>query len=86
MYKQRICHRYSQAFKQKVVSEIESDKFTISEARAVYDILGKTHLLNKVIHIQMKDEKADTKLKKRTDTISLNAASETIDFTKENIQ
>ncbi|MDI6802457.1 MAG: hypothetical protein QME58_01260 [Bacteroidota bacterium] len=48
MYKQRICHRYSQAF-------------TISEARAVYDILGgatiqtwlqklgKTHLLNKVI-------------------------------------
>lgn len=135
MYKQRIFHRYSQAFKQKVVSEIESGKFTISQAQKVYDILGadtiqkwlqkfgKTHLLNKVIHIKMKDEKdkikelerqkrelesalaqaqlkiitlestiqvleekTDTKLKKRTGTISLNAVSGTIDFTKENIQ
>lgn len=135
MYKQRIFHRYSQAFKQKVVSEIESGKFTISDARTVYDIpggatiqtwlqkFGKTHLLNKVIHIKMRDEKdkikelerqkrelesalaqaqlkiitlestiqvleekADTKLKKRTGTISLNTVSGTIDFTKENIQ
>lgn len=60
--------RYSQAFKQKVVSEIENGKLTIPQARRLYDIggqhtienwikrLGKTHLLNKVIHIKMKDE------------------------------
>jgi transposase-like protein len=61
--------RYSQAFKQKVVSEIERGKLGINEAKKLYDIkgdgtiqiwlrkLGKAHLLNKVIHIQMKDEK-----------------------------
>lgn len=68
MKNQRITRRYSHAFKQKVVSEIENGKLTISEARSLYNIkggatiqlwlrkLGKTHLLNKVIHIQMKDE------------------------------
>ena len=62
-------YRYSSAFKLKVVTEIESGKFTIGEARRIYDInghetiqkwinkLGKTHLLNKVVRIQMKDEK-----------------------------
>lgn len=61
--------RYSTVFKQKVVSEIESGKFGITEAARIYDIkggetinkwikkFGKTHLLNKVIHIRMKDEK-----------------------------
>jgi transposase-like protein len=61
--------RYSLAFKQKVVSEIERGKLGINEAKKLYDIkgdgtiqiwlrkLGKGHLLNKVIHIQMKDEK-----------------------------
>jgi transposase-like protein len=69
MYRQRTFTRYSLAFKQKVVSEIESGKIGISEAQKVYDIkggetiqqwikkFGKTHLLNKVVHIQMKDEK-----------------------------
>jgi transposase-like protein len=69
MRKQRTFVRYSTAFKQKVVSEIESGKFGINEARVLYDIkgfttiqywlhkFGKTHLLNKVIHIRMKDEK-----------------------------
>ena len=69
MHQQRIIMRYSHAFKQKVVSEIESGKFTIYQAQKVYGIagsvtiqkwlhrLGKTHLLNKVIHIQMRDEK-----------------------------
>lgn len=68
MKNQRIINRYSEAFKQKVVSEIESGKLKISEARRIYDIpgpvtiqrwlrsLGKEHLLNKVIHIKMKDE------------------------------
>jgi transposase-like protein len=61
--------RYSSAFKLKVVSEIESGKFTFGEARRIYDIGGPTtiqrwvkkygrhHLLNKVIRIEMKDEK-----------------------------
>jgi transposase len=68
MKEARIIRRYSQAFRQKVVSEIENGKLTISEAMRLYDIggaetiprwirkLGKTQLLNKVIHIQMKDE------------------------------
>jgi transposase-like protein len=66
---QRIIKRYSIAFKQKVVSEIESGKLTVSGARKVYDItgigtienwlkkLGKSHLLNKVVRIEMIDEK-----------------------------
>lgn len=65
----RIQYRYSTAFKQKVISEIESGKLTIAEARRIYDIkgcgtiqywikkYGKNHLLNKVVRIEMKDEK-----------------------------
>ena len=68
MQVQLTVHRYSQAFKQKVVSEIENGTLTISRARTLYDIngahtiqkwlrkLGKAHLLNKVVHIEMKDE------------------------------
>lgn len=68
MKTQRNLIRYSLAFRQKVVSEIESGKLEIEEARKLYDIrggstiqewmkkLGKLHLLNKVIHIEMKDE------------------------------
>ena len=60
--------RYSQAFKQKVISEIESGKITIEEARRLYGIGGgsiiqiwikkfdKLHMLNKVVRIEMKDE------------------------------
>jgi transposase len=65
--------RYSSAFKLKVVTEIESGKFTIGEARRIYDIggpttiqrwikkYGKHHLLNKIIRIEMKDEKDKVK-------------------------
>lgn len=61
--------RYSTAFKLKVIAEIESGKHTIAEVRRIYDIngtstvqkwiqkYGKNHLLNKVVRIQMKDEK-----------------------------
>lgn len=68
MREPRIFRRYSLAFKQKVVSEIENGKLSINEAKSVYGIrgdgtiqiwlkkLGKTHLLNKVIHIKMTDE------------------------------
>lgn len=69
MSREGIYYRYSLAFKQKVVSEIESGRFTIAEARRIYDIkggstlylwlrqLGKNHLINKVVRIEMKDEK-----------------------------
>jgi len=61
--------RYSLAFKQKVLSEIESGKFSVAEARRIYDIrsnatiyrwlkkFGKNHLIDKVIRVEMKDEK-----------------------------
>jgi transposase-like protein len=65
----RICYRYSLAFKQKVVSEIESGEITATRAQNIYGIngsatirnwikqLGKNHLLSKVVRIEMKDEK-----------------------------
>ena len=37
---QAIVIRYSTAFKQKVVSEIESGQITVAQARKVYDIRG----------------------------------------------
>ena len=69
----RTTYRYSEAFKKKVVKEIENGNLTILEARRLYDInggntiyrwvrnLGKSHLINKVVHIQMKDEKSKIK-------------------------
>ncbi len=65
---QRTIKRYSTSFKQKVISEIESGKFSKSEARRLYDIgsdtsihkwirkFGKLHLLTKVVRIELKDE------------------------------
>jgi len=65
---QRTIIRYSEAFKLKVVEEIESGKLTISGAMKLYDIsgegtiqkwirkFGKLYLLNKVVRIEMKDE------------------------------
>jgi len=62
-------NRYSLAFKQKIVSEIESGKFSLSQVRRIYDIngaqtlykwlrqLGKGHLIEKIVRIEMKDEK-----------------------------
>jgi transposase len=69
MSDQKTITRYSIAFQQKVVSEIESGKLTIAKARKIYDIkgghtiqswikkLGKNHLLSKVVRVEMKDEK-----------------------------
>lgn len=65
---QKVSIRYSLAFKQKVVSEIESGKFSVGEARRMYHIgcgtipgwlkkLGKHNLLDKVVRIEMKGEK-----------------------------
>jgi transposase-like protein len=65
----RTIKRYSIAFQKKVVSEIESGELSIGDACRLYDItgndtiqnwigkLGKNHLLNKVVRIEMKDEK-----------------------------
>jgi|WetSurMetagenome_2_1015567.scaffolds.fasta_scaffold117721_1 transposase-like protein len=74
----RVFKRYSIAFRQKVVSEIENGTFSISHAQMVYDItgattiqtwlkkFGKNHLLNKVVRIEMKDETSKIKeLKKQ---------------------
>lgn len=71
-------YRYSSVFQLKVISEIESGKYSIAEARRVYDIkgvstirywiikYGKNHLLNKIVRIQMKDERDQLKeLKKQ---------------------
>ena len=70
---QRIFNRYSLGFKQKVVSEIEKGELTLGDAQRIYDIrgsdtiqnwmrkLGKNHLLNKVVRIEMKDEKEKVK-------------------------
>lgn len=69
MYKQRTIKRYSEAFKQRIISEIESGKRTMTEARHVYGIkgaetvklwiqkMGKDHLIAKVVRIEMPDEK-----------------------------
>ena len=69
MSETRSNNRYSLAFKQKVVSEIESGKFSLSQVRKIYDIngaqtlykwlrkLGKGHLIEKIVRIEMKDEK-----------------------------
>ena len=65
----KVSIRYSTAFKLKVVEQIERGELTISEARRVYDIgggqtiqkwltkHGKSHLLSRVVRIEMKDEK-----------------------------
>jgi transposase len=68
MSDQKTLIRYSTAFKQKVVSEIESGKFSLEKARKIYDIggsstihcwikkFGKNHLLAKVVRVEMKNE------------------------------
>jgi transposase-like protein len=68
MEEQKITKRYSEAFKQKIIAEIESGKYNPYQASRVYDISdyivrhwlkkqSKNHLLNKVIHIQMANER-----------------------------
>ena len=75
--KSGFVRRYSLSFKRKVVSEIESGKLTIAEARRLYDIsggstiqywlrqFGKNHLLKRVVRIEMADEKSKLKQLKK---------------------
>jgi len=72
---ERMQVRYSDAFKLKVVQDIEKGKLTISEARRLYEIngtntvyrwlrkYGKNDLIQKVVRIEMKDEKSQLKKK-----------------------
>jgi transposase-like protein len=89
MRKTRTLNRYSLAFKQKVVSEIESGRVTISEARDLYGIsgagtinywmrkMGKNHLLPRIVRIEMEDEKDIIKeLKKRNKELESALANE----------
>ena len=66
---QRIIVRYSISFKQEVVKEIEEEGLSYEEAKRRYGIkggetiqkwlvkFGKNHLINKVVRVEMKDEK-----------------------------
>jgi transposase-like protein len=67
-FEQGITKRYSIAFKQKVISEIEEGKYTQSESGKIYGISqgaihywlkrhGKYKVLNKIVRIEMKGEK-----------------------------
>lgn len=91
-YEQRVIKRYSSAFKLKVVNEIESGKLSISQAMEIYDIvggstiskwiknLGKSHLLSKIVRIEMKDENDRVKeLKERVRQLEKLLANKELD-------
>jgi transposase-like protein len=59
--------RYSLAFKQKVITEIEDGIYSISEASRVYKVstksiykwlkeFSKDHLINRIVRIELRDE------------------------------
>ena len=70
---QKVMIRYSISFKQKVVREIEEEGLGIRQVARRYGIkgggtiqrwvkqLGKNHLLNKIVRVEMKGEKDRTK-------------------------
>ena len=60
-------YRYSLSFKQKLISEIESGIYSISDAQRVYGVsdfsiykwlrqYGKDHLINKTVRVEMRGE------------------------------
>lgn len=71
----QVTYRYSDAFKNKIVSDIEKGRLTISHAMHLYEIkgtntiykwlrkYGKNDLIKKVVRIEMKDEKSTLKQK-----------------------
>lgn len=72
---QQVTYRYSDAFKSKIVSEIEKGRLTVNQAMHLYEIkgsttiylwlrkYGKNDLVKKVVRIEMKDEKSALKQK-----------------------
>lgn len=70
----KIMLHYSEAFRLKVVGEIEKGILTVSEAVRLYEIsymsiyrwlrkYGKKHLISKIVRVEMKDEKDIIKAK-----------------------
>jgi len=69
----RTWYRYSEAFKLKIITEIESGKFSIAQSQRIYDIkssatiyswikkYGKNHLIGKVVRVEMRGEKDKVK-------------------------
>ena len=64
---QTIHYRYSEAFRQKVIGEIERGKYRIKEASRLYEVsyqtiyywlhkYGKNHLIGKIVKVEMKSE------------------------------
>ena len=64
---QRTTYRYSESFKQKLVTEIEAGKYSIKESSNLYDVsevsiriwlrkFGKNHLIGKVVKVEMRGE------------------------------
>ena len=64
---QDLNYRYSSAFKQKVVTEIESGVYTVGEVEQVYGVtratiyewlrrFGKDYLINRTVRVQMRGE------------------------------
>ena len=91
MYKERFIKRYSLAFKQQVISEIESGKLSPSKAKRIYDIggaetiklwiqqMGKKHLLTTVVRIEMPEEKDEIReLKKQKKELESALAKEVV--------
>ena len=89
--KQELIYRYSFAFKQKVLGEIERGELSKKEARKLYNIggsatlerwikdLGKTHLTCKVVRIEVTDEISKLKeLEKRNRALEKALADEKI--------
>jgi transposase-like protein len=88
----RLSYKYSLAFKQKVVSEIEAGKIrSVNEAQQIYDIrghgtvqkwirkLGKNELIGKVVRVEMKNEADKIKeLKRKIKTLESALANERI--------
>jgi transposase len=68
-----LTYRYSEAFKQKIVNEIENGNHSIYSAKEAYGIkgdgtiyywikkMGKLELLNKIVRIEMPQEKDQLK-------------------------
>ena len=62
-----ISYRYSMAFKQKVITEIESGKYSLRQVSKIYNVsdvslykwlrrFGKNHLIGKIVRVEMKGE------------------------------
>jgi transposase-like protein len=64
---QDLNYRYSSAFKQKIVTEIESGVYTVGEVERIYGVtratiyewlrrFGKDYLINRTVRVQMRGE------------------------------